>query len=110
MRVVEQLKETGVVQRGWLGVAIQDVNKALAQSLELGKPRGALINAVEIDSPADNGGIEPGDVIISVDGQDIVDADDLPHLVGMLAPETKTKIEVIRKGKRKLLKVTVGSL
>ena len=110
LRVVEQLKETGVVQRGWLGVAIQDVNKALAQSLELGKPRGALINAVEIDSPADKGGIEPGDVIISVDGQDIVDADDLPHLVGMLAPETKTKIEVIRKGKRKLLKVTVGAL
>ena len=110
LRVVEQLKETGVVQRGWLGVAIQDVNKALAQSLELDKPRGALINAVEIDSPADKGGIEPGDVIVSVDGQDIVDADDLPHLVGMLAPDTKTKIEVIRKGKRKLLKVTVGAL
>ncbi|MGB2115632.1 MAG: DegQ family serine endoprotease [Porticoccaceae bacterium] len=110
LRVVEQLKETGVVQRGWLGVAIQDVNKALAQSLELDKPRGALINAVEIDSPADKGGIEPGDVIVSVDGQNIVDADDLPHLVGMLAPDTKTKIEVIRKGKRKLLKVTVGAL
>lgn len=110
LRVVEQLKETGVVQRGWLGVAIQDVNKALAQSLELDKPRGALINAVEIDSPADKGGIEPGDVIVSVDGQDIFDADDLPHLVGMLAPDTKTKIEVIRKGKRKLLKITVGAL
>lgn len=110
LRVVEQLKETGVVKRGWLGVAIQDVNRALAQSLELDKPRGALINAVEIDSPADKGGIEPGDVIVSVDGQDIVDADDLPHLVGMLAPDTKTKIEVIRKGKRKLLKVTVGVL
>lgn len=110
LRVVEQLKENGVVQRGWLGVAIQDVNKALAQSLELDKPRGALINAVEIDSPADKGGIEPGDVIVKLNGQDIIDADDLPHLIGMLAPETKTKIEIIRQGKRKVLKVTVGAL
>ena len=110
LRVVEQLKQNGVVQRGWLGVAIQDVNKALAQSLELDKPRGALINAVEIDSPADKGGIEPGDVIVKLNGQDIIDADDLPHLVGMLAPETKTKIEIIRQGKRKVLKVTIGAL
>lgn len=110
LRVVEQLKENGVVQRGWLGVAIQDVNKALAQSLELDKPRGALINAVEMDSPADNGGIEPGDVIVKLNGQEIIDADDLPHLVGMLAPDTSAKIEVIRQGKRKVLKVTIGAL
>ena len=110
LRVVDQLKENGVVQRGWLGVAIQDVNKALAQSLELDKPRGALINAVEIDSPADKGGIEPGDVIVELNGQEIIDADDLPHLIGMLAPETESKIEVIRQGKRKLLKVTIGAL
>lgn len=109
-RVVDQLKANGVVQRGWLGVAIQDVNKALAQSLELDKPRGALINAVEIDSPADKGGIEPGDVIVKLDGQEIIDADDLPHLVGMLAPETTTKVVIVREGKRKVLKVTVGAL
>jgi serine protease Do len=110
LRVVDQLKESGVVQRGWLGVAIQDVNKALAQSLELDKPRGALINTVEIDSPADKGGIEPGDVIVKLNGQEIIDADDLPHLIGMLAPDTQSKIEVIRQGKRKVLKVTIGAL
>ena len=110
VRVVNELKDTGVVQRGWLGVAIQDVNKAIAQSLELNKPRGALINAVEIDSPADKGGIEPGDVIVGINGQEIVDADDLPHLVGMLAPDTKAKVDIVRKGKRKTLKVTIGSL
>ncbi|MGB2375307.1 MAG: DegQ family serine endoprotease [Porticoccaceae bacterium] len=109
-RVVDQLKANGVVQRGWLGVAIQDVNKALAQSLELDKPRGALINAVEIDSPADKGGIEPGDVIVKLDGQEIIDADDLPHLVGMIAPETMTKVVIVREGKRKVLNVTVGAL
>lgn len=109
-RVVGQLKANGVVQRGWLGVAIQDVNKALAQSLELDKPRGALINAVEIDSPADKGGIEPGDVIVKLDGQEIIDADDLPHLVGMIAPETMTKVVIVREGKRKVLNVTVGAL
>lgn len=110
LRVVDQLKESGVVQRGWLGVAIQDVNKALAQSLELDKPRGALINTVEIDSPADKGGIEPGDVIVKLNGQEIIDADDLPHLIGMLAPDTQSKIEVIRQGKRKVLKFTIGAL
>ena len=110
LRVIEQLKDSGVVERGWLGVAIQDVNKAIAQSLELDKPRGALINAVEIDSPAEKGGIEPGDVIVGINGQDIVDADDLPHLVGMLAPSTKAKVEIIRKGKRKSLKVIIGAL
>ena len=109
-RVVGQLKANGVVQRGWLGVAIQDVNKALAQSLELDKPRGALINAVEIDSPADKGGIEPGDVIVKLDGHEIIDADDLPHLVGMIAPETMTKVVIVREGKRKVLNVTVGAL
>ena len=89
---------------------IQDVNKSLAESLDLDKPRGALINAVEIDSPADKGGIEPGDVIVALNGQEIIDADDLPHLIGMLAPETKTRIEIIRKGKRKVLKIVVGAL
>ena len=110
LRVIEQLKDSGVVERGWLGVAIQDVNKAIAQSLELDIPRGALINAVEIDSPAEKGGIEPGDVIVGINGQDIVDADDLPHLVGMLAPDTKAKVEIIRKGKRKSLKIIIGAL
>ena len=110
IEVVEQLKKHGVVRRGWLGVAIQDVDKALAESLELEKPQGALINAVEVDSPADNSGIEPGDVIIKFDGHSIVDADDLPHIVGMIAPESKVKAEIVRQGKVKNIKVTVGAL
>jgi serine protease Do len=108
--VVKQLKKHGVVRRGWLGVAIQDVDKALAESLELDKPQGALINAVEVDSPADRGGIVPGDVIVKFDGHVIIDADDLPHIVGMISPDSKVKAEVVRQGKVKVLKITVGAL
>ena len=108
--MVDQLKKNGKVQRGWLGVVMQDVNKALAESLELGKPQGALINAVEPDGPADRGGINPGDVIVRFDGEDIVDSGDLPHVVGSTAPGTKAKVEIYREGKRKTLNVVVGAL
>jgi serine protease Do len=108
--VVAQLKSDGRVQRGWLGVVIQDVDKALAESLELGKPQGALINAVEEDGPADRGGIVPGDVIVSFDGQPIVNSGDLPHVVGGVAPGSKVSVEIYREGKRKTLNVEVGSL
>ena len=110
LTVVEQLKKTGSVQRGWLGVAIQNIDKSLAESLQLDRPQGALINAVEPDSPADRGGIEPGDVIISFDGQPIIHADDLPHIVGILAPDTKVKLDIVRQGKRKTLSIKVGAL
>ncbi len=110
MGVVKQLKETGTVQRGWLGVVIQNVDKALAESLDLGKPQGALINAVEENSPADKGGIEPGDVIVRFNGEPIVESGDLPHAVGMMAPGQKAEVEVYRQGKRRLLKVRVGAL
>lgn len=108
--VIEQLKDHGKVQRGWLGVAIQDVNKRLAESLQLGTPQGALINTVEPDSPADKGGIKPGDVIVRFDGQIIVDSGDLPHVVGMMAPGENAKVEIYREGKRKKLTMKVGSL
>ena len=110
LTVVDQLKKNGRVQRGWLGVVMQDVDKALAESLELGKPQGALINAVEPDGPADDAGIVPGDVIIRFNGQPIIDSGDLPHVVGAIAPGKKVKVEVYREGKRKTINVKVGAL
>ena len=110
LSVVDQLKKNGKVQRGWLGVVMQDVNKALAESLELGKPQGALINAVEPDGPADKAGISPGDVIVRFDDQDIIDSGDLPHAVGAMVPGSKAKVEIYREGKRKTLNVVVGAL
>ena len=108
--VVEQLKENGVVQRGWLGVVIQDVDRDLARSLDLDKPQGALINAVEPDSPADRGGIKPGDVIVRFNQQPIVDSGDLPHVVGMLTPGKKAPVVLYRKGKLKKLNIEIGAL
>ena len=108
--VIEQLKDHGKVQRGWLGVAIQDVDKNLAESLQLGASQGALINAVEPDSPADKGGIKPGDVIVRFNGQTIVDSGDLPHVVGIMTPGDSAKVIVYREGKRKTLTMKVGSL
>ncbi len=107
--VVEQLKDKGHVDRGWLGVYIQDVDKNLAESLGLEKPSGALIAQVEPDSPADEAKLEAGDVVIEFDGRKIIDASDLPHTVGTLAPGKKTTVLVIRKGKERKLGVTVGT-
>jgi serine protease Do len=108
--VVAQLKKSGSVKRGWLGVAIQDINKSLAESLRLDKPQGALINTVEPEGPAELAGIEPGDVIITFGGQTIVDADDLPHVVGMMAPNSEVRVQIVREGKRKTIDVVIGTL
>ena len=105
--VVEQLKNSGHVERGWLGVYIQDVDRALAESLGLDKPQGALIAQVEPGSPADKAGLEAGDVVVTFNGHPIVDASDLPHTVGQMKPGTSADAEIIRKGKHRVLKVAV---
>ena len=107
--VVEQLKNKGRVDRGWLGVYIQDVDKNLAESLGLKRPTGALIAQVEPGSPADKAGIEAGDVVVEFNGREIVEASDLPHTVGLMAPGKRAPVVVIRKSKEKRLQVTVGA-
>lgn len=108
--VVEQIKEHGRVTRGWLGVTIQDVDKTLAESFGLDKPRGALVAQLSSDGPADKAGIESGDVIVTFDGVDILTSADLPHVVGLIAPGTRVAVELVRERKRKTIKVTVGGL
>lgn len=110
VRVVEQLKAKGYVDRGWLGVYIQDVDKKLATSFGLKKPIGALVAQVEPNSPADKSGLEPGDIVLSLDGQEIIDSGDLPHIVGLLAPGDKITAVLVRKGKKKSLDITIGAL
>ena len=110
MDVANQLKAGGKVSRGWLGVVIQEVNKDLAESFGLERPAGALVAQVLEGGPADKGGLQVGDVILSLDGKPIVMSADLPHLVGGLKAGSSASLEVVRDGSRKTLKVTIGTL
>ncbi|MGH8435488.1 MAG: DegQ family serine endoprotease [Pseudomonas sp.] len=110
MDVANQLKTEGKVSRGWLGVVIQEVNKDLAESFGLDKPAGALVAQVLEDGPAAKGGLQVGDVILSLNGQPIIMSADLPHLVGGLKAGSKANLEVVREGARKTLQLTVGAL
>ncbi|WP_423815430.1 DegQ family serine endoprotease [Pseudomonas guineae] len=110
MDVADQLKAEGKVSRGWLGVVIQEVNKDLAESFGLDKPAGALVAQVLEDGPAAKGGLQVGDVILSLDGKPIIMSADLPHLVGALKPGARAELDVVRDGARKKLKLTIGAL
>ncbi len=109
LEVVSQLKEKGRVDRGWLGVYIQDVDKNLAQSLGLKKPRGALLAQVEPNGPADKAGLKAGDVVIRFNGQAVDEASDLPHIVGLLIAGKKAAVIVMRRGKERKMSVIVGA-
>ncbi len=108
--VVTQIQETGVVERGWLGVSIQDVDRNLADSFGLDRPRGALIAQVGGDSPAERAGLLSGDVIIQFDDEEIETSADLPHVVGLIAPGTRCEAVVIRDGSKIAVEVEVGGL
>ncbi|MDG0969706.1 MAG: Do family serine endopeptidase [Porticoccaceae bacterium] len=108
--VVEQLRENGQVSRGFLGVGIENVSKDLAQALGMPGPMGAVINSVAPKSAAAKGGLLEGDVVVSINGQSILYASDLPHIVGLIEPDSAVKIEIFREGKRKKLSLKVGSL
>ncbi len=108
--VVEQLKAKGQVSRGWLGVAIQDMDQALASSFNLQQPTGALVSSVEAGSPADKAGIQAGDVIIGFGAGAVKSASDLPLLVGNTPVGTKVPVKVLRVGAEKQFEVTVDQL
>ncbi|MNY15955.1 putative periplasmic serine endoprotease DegP-like precursor [compost metagenome] len=108
-KVQEQLVAHGKVTRGRLGISVQEVNQALAQSFNLPKPAGALVNSIEPDSPAARSGLKPGDVIVQL-GDDVIDhSGDLPEHVADMKPGTQTQLKVIRKGEPLTLTVKVGT-
>jgi len=110
VRVSEQLRTSGKVTRGRIGVAIDSVTKELADSLGLAKAEGALVRGVEDGSPAAKAGIEPGDIIVKFDGKPVEKSADLPRIVGNTAPGAKSTVTVWRRGAFKELRVTVAAL
>ncbi|MFM1978702.1 MAG: hypothetical protein RLZZ151_1217 [Pseudomonadota bacterium] len=108
IEVSTQLKSNGKITRGWLGIAIQEITKDLAESFGMKNTNGALIAGVEKSSPAEKGGLEPGDVITKFDGKPIITSSDLPRAVGAAKPGKKAAVEVLRKGTIRGLNVTVG--
>jgi len=108
MRVADQLRTNGKLVRGRIGVALGDMTKEVAESLGLGKPRGAYVRNVEAGGPAAIGGMEAGDVILSFNGRDINKASDLPRVVGDTRPGTVASVQVWRKGASRELSITVS--
>ncbi len=108
VRVSEQLRATGKVQRGRLGVQIDQVSKEVAESLGLSKTQGALVRGVEQGSPAEKAGLEPGDIILKFEGKTIEKSSDLPRIVGNTKPGTRSAIQVWRRGSVKDMHITVG--
>ncbi|WP_017229340.1 Do family serine endopeptidase [Cupriavidus basilensis] len=110
MRVTEQLKANGKVTRGRIAVAIGDVTKEVADSLGLGRARGALVGSVEPGGPAEKAGIEAGDIILKFNGRDIEKASDLPRMVGDIKPGTRVPLQLWRKGATREVSITVAEL
>jgi len=108
--VLDQLKDAGHVTRGWLGVLIQNVTPEIASSLELDHAEGALISEVFEDSPADDAGLKPGDVIVKFMGHDVEEHDDLPIIVADTKVGSKADVLIIRDGKRKTLTVHIAEM
>src|SRR5690606_10516738 len=110
MDISDQLRATGKVTRGWLGIGIQEINKELAESFGMKNTSGALVSNVEKGSPAEKGGLETGDVILKFDGKAVVASSDLPRIVGATKPGKQVPVEVLRKGSNKNLSIALGEM
>jgi serine protease Do len=110
MKVKDDLVKTGHVSRGRLGVAVQGLNQTLANSFGLSKPNGALVSSVDPGGPAAKAGLQPGDVILSVNGVPVTDSTDLPSQIAGMKPGTKATVQVWRDKAAKTLTATIGAL
>ncbi len=108
--VIAQLKDKGSVSRGWIGVQIQPVTQDIADSMGLKRAEGALVADPQKDGPAAKAGVEAGDVITAVNGQSVKDARELARIIGGIAPGSTAKLDVLHKGKSKVVGLTLGQL
>ena len=108
--VVSQLEDKGHVTRGWIGVQVQPVTAAIAESLGMKNVEGALVDEPQPGSPAATAGIQAGDVITAIDGVQVKDSRDLARKIGAMAPGSSTRLGILRKGEQKFLTLTLGQL
>ena len=106
--VMEQIIETGSVQRGWIGVGVQDMTPEIAESFKIPNTRGTLITEVFRGTPADRGGVKAGDVLVAVDGKTVIDSASMLNLIAALKPGSETTLRLMREAKAVELRVTVG--
>ena len=106
--VMEQIIETGSVQRGWIGVGVQDMTPEIAESFKIPGTRGTLITEVFRGTPADRGGVKAGDVLVAVDGKAVTDSASMLNLIAALKPGSETTLRLMREAKAVELRVTVG--
>ncbi|MBA3589527.1 Do family serine endopeptidase [Methylibium sp.] len=109
-RVADQLRATGRVVRGRIGVQIGEVTKDVAESLGLGRAAGALVRSVEVGGPAEKGGVEAGDIITGFDGKSVEKSSDLPRMVGGTKPGSRSAVQVLRRGSARDLTVMVAEI
>ena len=109
LRIKDQIVAHGKVEHARMGVMVQEVNQALADSFRLDKPEGALVSAVEKGGPADQAGLQAGDVIRKVGGHAVVSSGDLPAAIGLAAPGDKLQLDIWRKGAARQLEVRLGN-
>ncbi|MEX0606941.1 MAG: Do family serine endopeptidase [Halofilum sp. (in: g-proteobacteria)] len=110
MHIAEQLRETGTVERGYLGVTVQPVDRGLAESFGLERTVGALVADVVPDGPAGHADLQAGDVILEFNGQPVDESSDLPPLVGRTPVGEEAEVMIMREGERQTVTVTVGAL
>jgi serine protease Do len=110
VRVSEQLRVSGRVSRGRIGVQIDQVTKDVAEAIGLGKAQGALVRSVEAGSPAEKAGVEAGDIITRFEGKTVEKSSDLPRMVGGTKPGTRSAVTVFRRGATKELTVTIAEI
>jgi serine protease Do len=110
LKIANQLVESGSVDRGWLGVGIQNLTPELAQTLEFEKADGVLVNSVDSETPAHEGGIRRGDIILQFDGDPVPDSKHLQKMVADTKIGRDVQVKVFREGKEKALKITIGKM